>query len=153
VSSASHTEIIIKKASAAEVRPLRAEILRPGQPAEALVYTGDDEVGTLHLIAAHGGHTVGIVSTMADGYPNSPMPGDWRIRGMAVRPEIRNRGTGSRMLVNCEEHARQQGAQRLWCNARIGALTLYQRIGMTIEGQVFEIPGIGEHYLMCMPLH
>jgi GNAT superfamily N-acetyltransferase len=152
VSSASHTEIIINQASAVEVRPLRAELLRPGQPAEALVYPGDDEGGTLHLIAVHGGHTVGIVSVMADGYASSPAPGDWRIRGMAVRPAIRNRGIGSRMLALCEEHVRQQGGQRLWCNARVGARTLYERIGMTVSGAVYEIPGIGEHYLMCKPL-
>jgi GNAT superfamily N-acetyltransferase len=153
VSSASHTEIIINKASAAEVRPLRAEILRPGQPPEALVYPGDEDAGTLHLTATDEGLIVGIVSTMADGYPNSPMLGDWRIRGMAVRPEVRNRGTGSRMLASCEEHVRRQGGQRLWCNARVGARTLYERVGMTVEGAIFEIPGIGQHYLMCKALH
>jgi len=145
-------EIIIIETSAPEVRPLRGELLRPGQPPEQLIYPGDEDPGTLHLAAVAEGQVVGVVSVFADGYPGSPLQGDWRIRGMAVRPELRNRSLGSRMLARCEAHARESDGRRLWCNARIGARTLYERIGMTVEGDVFEIPGIGEHYLMSKPL-
>ena len=152
MSSTQDSDIAIAQVDAAIVRPLRREILRPGQPAEQLVYPGDDDPGTLHLAASrHGGDEwplIGIVSAMPDGYPNSSMAGDWRIRGMAVLPAERNRGIGGRLLELCEQHARRQAGRRLWCNARIDARSLYERIGMGIEGEVYEIPGIGLHYLM-----
>jgi ribosomal protein S18 acetylase RimI-like enzyme len=145
-------EISYEPVHAAMVRPLRGEVLRPGQPPEQLIYPGDEDPSTLHLAAFNAGHVVGIVTVMADGHPRSRQPDDWRIRGMATMPSLRNEGIGSALLTRCEIHAREQGGSRLWCNARIGARTLYERIGMTVEGDVFEIAGIGEHYLMSKPL-
>ncbi len=141
------------EAVAAElVRPLRATVLRPGQPAGALVYAGDEDPRTGHLAVRHEGRLVGIATVMPDGHPLGPRPGDWRIRGMAVEPARRRAGTGSALLAACEAHARDGGGSRLWCNARIDARNLYLRIGMVIEGEQFEIPGIGMHFLMSKPL-
>ena len=145
-------ELSYEPVHAAMVRPLRGEVLRPGEAPERLIYPGDEAPDTLHLAAFSVGRVVGIVTVMADGHPRSPQSGDWRIRGMATVPAMRNEGIGSAMLTRCEIHAREQRGTRLWCNARIGARTLYERIGMTVEGELFEIAGIGEHYLMSKPL-
>jgi ribosomal protein S18 acetylase RimI-like enzyme len=145
-------QISYEPVHAAMVRPLRGEVLRPGEAPERLIYPGDEEPGTLHMAAFRAGEVVGIVTVMADGHPSSPRPGDWRIRGMATAASMRNAGIGSDLLTRCETHAREQQGTRLWCNARIGARTLYERIGMTVGGEVFEIAGIGEHYLMSKRL-
>jgi GNAT superfamily N-acetyltransferase len=134
------------------VRPLRAEVLRPGQPREQLIFPGDDEPDALHAAVAIEGRIVGVASVMREPYPHDPLTGDWRVRGMATSAEMRGRGIGGALLARCEEHARDHAGARLWCNARVGARTLYERAGFAVDGEVFEIPLIGPHYLMGKPL-
>jgi GNAT superfamily N-acetyltransferase len=134
------------------VRPLRAEVLRPGQPREQLIFPGDEEPDTLHAAVAMAGRIVGVASVMREPYPRDPHAGDWRIRGMATSAELRGGGIGSVLLARCEEHARDHAGARLWCNARVRARTLYERAGFAVDGDVFEIAMVGPHYLMRKPL-
>jgi ribosomal protein S18 acetylase RimI-like enzyme len=133
---------------AAAVRPLRGAILRPGQSPDELVFPGDDAPEALHVAVVSGGRVLGVASVMRDAHPRDPRPGDWRIRGMASRPEVRGRGIGAALLARCEAHARERDGERLWCNARTAARAFYERAGFAVEGEVFEIPAIGAHYLM-----
>lgn len=75
-------------------------------------------------------------------------PGAWRIRGMATVPEARGRGAGTAVLSALAEYAVSGGATRIWCNARIGARSLYERAGFRVVSERFEIPKIGPHYVM-----
>jgi GNAT superfamily N-acetyltransferase len=134
------------------VRPLRAEVLRPGQPHEQLIFPGDDEPDTLHAAVAVSGRIVGVASVMRDAYPHDPHAGDWRIRGMATSAEMRGRGIGAALVARCEQHARDHAGMRLWCNARAGARRFYERAGFAVHGDAFEIAVIGLHYLMRKPL-
>jgi GNAT superfamily N-acetyltransferase len=136
--------------AAAEVRPLRAEILRPGQAPEELCYAGDEAADTLHVAVRGHDALVAIASVMRDPYPGGRGgPHDWRIRGMATRADARGAGLGAALLARCEEHAACHGGRLLWCNARIGARSFYERAGMRVDGAEFEIAGIGPHLLMC----
>jgi GNAT superfamily N-acetyltransferase len=89
---------------------------------------------------------------MSEPHPREPRPGDWRVRGMATLPAMRGLGLGSAVLAACESHAAGAGGKRLWCNARVGARGFYERAGLTVEGGVFEIAGIGPHVLMTKRL-
>jgi GNAT superfamily N-acetyltransferase len=143
-----HTEAVDAEA----VRPLRAEVLRPGQSREQLIFPGDDAPGTLHAAVAAEGRIVGVASVMREPYPHDPLAGDWRIRGMATSAEMRGGGIGAALLARCEEHVRGHAGTRLWCNARVRARALYERAGFAVDGEMFEIPLIGPHYLMRKPL-
>jgi GNAT superfamily N-acetyltransferase len=134
------------------VRPLRGEVLRPGQAREQLTFPGDDAPETLHAAIAVEGRIVGVASVMREPYPHDPLAGDWRVRGMATSAEMRGRGLGAALLGRCEQHARDHAGARLWCNARVRARALYERAGLAVDGDVFEIPLIGPHYLMRKPL-
>src|SRR5271163_2231048 len=90
------------------VRPLRAEVLRPGQPREQLIFAGDNAPETLHAAVAVDGRIVGVASVMREPYRHDPLPGDWRVRGMATSFEARGRGIGAALLARCEEHVRDQ---------------------------------------------
>ncbi len=154
--------IAVRAVTAAETRPLRSALLRPGQPPEALVYAGDDHPQALHAGAFEqdGGsqRLVGIAMV----YPESPpeahrgaipeeafaVDASFRLRGMATVPELQGRSIGRRVLERCFRHVREEGAAFLWCNARSGALTFYRALGLEIVGPEFEIAGIGPHYVM-----
>jgi GNAT superfamily N-acetyltransferase len=134
------------------VRPLRGQVLRPGQPADQLVFPGDEAAETLHVAVIEGGWVLGVGSVMRDAHPRDPQHGDWRIRGMASHPEARGRGIGAALLARCETHVREHGGSRLWCNARSAARSFYERGGLEVEGDEFDIPSIGAHYLMSKGL-
>lgn len=148
----------VRPISAAEARPLRSEILRPGQPPDSLVYPGDDVPGSFHAGAFAEGEIVGIATV----YPE-PMPPEsaaalpdvgfdpnnaFRLRGMATRATLQGAGLGRAVLTRCIEHVRDAGAEVLWCNARVGALGFYERLGFATVGDEFDIAGIGPHYVM-----
>lgn len=138
----------IAAVSAAQVRPLRSVVLRPGVPAEKLVYDGDETPDALHLAAIVGDRIVGIASLAREPAPGRAGADAWRLRGMATLPEVRGRGLGARLLRGCFDHVRRHGGGLLWCNARVVALGFYEKLGLRREGGEFDIPGIGPHYVM-----
>jgi len=134
-------ELGLRSIPLADTRELRRDVLRPymtvdelatHEPTEAVAF-GAFEDG--ELIA------VGLVGPEGE-------PGDWRIRGMATRPDARGRGAGTKVLHALVHHAVDHGATRLWCNARTPALSLYERAGFRATSEEFETPRIGPHYRM-----
>ena len=132
----------VRPVDPAQTRPLRQRVLRPHESLEELA---SHEPPGVHAVGAFDGDelvAVGFVCPDGD-------PGDWRVRGMATAPESRGRGAGGAILEQLVEHARSQGATRVWCNARTPALSLYARAGFQPESEEFEIPGIGPHFVMA----
>ncbi len=138
----------VLEVDAAAVRPLRGEVLRPGQPQGEWAFAGDEQADSLHAAVLERGRIVGVASVMRESCPRLPSQRPWRVRGMATVPRARGTGIGSALLARCEQHARESGGTLLWCNARVGARSLYERAGMSAVGDSFEISPIGEHYLM-----
>ena len=52
------------------------------------------------------------------------------------------------MLQALLEHAKAQDAELVWCNARVPALSLYERSGFVAASEQFEVPQIGPHVVM-----
>ncbi|MET0401314.1 MAG: GNAT family N-acetyltransferase [Cystobacter sp.] len=142
----------LRRIPAAQTRHLRHVVLRPHQRPEELVYPGDDAPDTVHLELLVGGEQLGVASLYKESRPGSGASTEWRLRGMAVLANSQGRGHGAALLQACIDHATRQGGSRLWCNARTTASGFYRRLNFEVEGDVFELPGIGPHYLMWRPL-
>lgn len=124
-----------------ETRALRRDVLRPGHTLEAVASREPDGA---HAVGAYAGdELVAVGFVLPEGEP-----GAWRIRGMATTPEARNRGAGSAVLATLIEHARGNGARRIWCNARTPALAFYERAGMRRASEEYDAPESGPHYVM-----
>jgi GNAT superfamily N-acetyltransferase len=136
--------------------PLRQEVLRPGRAVRDCIYPGEDDPRALHGAVLQRSLPPGRdLSVLAVGVvlPEAPPwdPGcddGWRIRGMATRSDSRGRGFGRQVLDLLIEHVVDHGGGLLWCNARIPALSLYERAGFLPRGDVFELPEIGPHMVM-----
>jgi ribosomal protein S18 acetylase RimI-like enzyme len=138
--------IRVQPISIPETRPLRHAVLRPHQSIEAIIaHELPDTFAVGGFDDAQRLIAVGFVSP--DGGP-----GAWRVRGMATAPESRGQGAGSAVLTALVEHARSRGANRVWCNARIAARTLYERAGFQVTSEQFDIPDIGPHCVMELTL-
>ncbi|HTT28108.1 MAG TPA: GNAT family N-acetyltransferase [Solirubrobacteraceae bacterium] len=130
----------------ADTRELRRDVLRPYMTVEELAAHEPSEAVAFGAFADDDLVAVGLVGPEGE-------PGDWRIRGMATKPEARGRGAGTQVLQALVQHAVDHGAKRLWCNARTPALSLYQRAGFTATSEEFETPRIGPHYRMELQAH
>jgi len=135
----------LRQVPLAETRALRREVLRPHQSLEDLA--AHEPAGSVAFGAFDAGELIAVGLIGRDGEP-----GDWRVRGMATRPQARGRGAGTRVLHALVEHAAAEGATRVWCNARTPALTLYERAGFIVASEEFEPPDIGPHYRMELPI-
>jgi ribosomal protein S18 acetylase RimI-like enzyme len=134
--------VTVRPVPLTDTRPLRKAVLRPYQsleelashePADAVALGAFDERGQLlavGLVGAEGGR------------------GSWRVRGMATAPEARGQGIGTAVLEALIEHAREHGATRIWCTARVPARSLYERAGFRVTSEQFEVERIGPHYTM-----
>jgi GNAT superfamily N-acetyltransferase len=134
-------QLSVRPVSLADTRVLRRDVLRPYMEVEELAT--HEPAGAVAFGAFAGGELVAVGLIGADGEP-----GDWRVRGMATRPDARGRGAGGAILHALVQHAIDQGATRVWCNARTRALNLYERAGFVIASEEFEPPDIGPHYRM-----
>jgi GNAT superfamily N-acetyltransferase len=132
----------VRAVDPAQTRPLRQRVLRPHESLEELA--SHEPPGVQAVGAFAGDELVAVGFVCPDGEP-----GAWRVRGMATAPEHRGRGAGAAILAQLVEHARAQGATRVWCNARTPALGLYARAGFERESDEFDIPGIGPHFVMA----
>lgn len=152
----------VRPVSAAETRPLRSSVLRPGQAPENLIYPGDDAPLAFHA----GGFVDGEIHGIATVYPEPPPDAyrgaipeaayeegaSFRLRGMATSAETRGTGLGRDLLVACFDHIRESGGRYLWCNARSGALGFYERMGLQTVGDEFDLPEIGPHFVMWIEI-
>ena len=123
---------------------LRFRVLRKNQPRESAHYPGIDvDKRTKFLGAFIKEKLVGCATLQVD-----PKNGcKYRIRGMAVEPDYRNRGIGTKIVEKLKVVAKKEDTG-IWCNARIKAITMYERCGFKKVSDVFEIKPIGLHYDM-----
>ena len=72
---------------------------------------------------------------------------------MAVREEARRTGVGSKILQALIDYASAHSLPaEIWCNGRTHVLDFYARFGFVREGDSFDIPGTGLHFLLIKML-
>jgi GNAT superfamily N-acetyltransferase len=140
--------LLLRQITAAEARPLRQVVLRPGQPPEATIYPGDEGPGAWHVGAFLDGDLLGIASVYSEAPAGQDDPCAYRLRGMAVLPSHQGQGYGRALVQACVRHVLAHGGKTLWCNGRVSALGFYQAVGFEPVGEVFELPYSGPHYRM-----
>ncbi len=135
----------VRRIAAADVRPLRQLVLRPGRPFEETALPGDAAPGTVHFGAYRGPELLAVATLLDQPHPERAAERACQVRGMASHPSVRGLGFGAAALASCIVEARARGATLVWCNARAAALGFYLRAGFVATGDPFDIPGIGPH--------
>jgi ribosomal protein S18 acetylase RimI-like enzyme len=133
--------MVVRPVTLEQTRPLRQAVLRPFMSVEGLAAHEPPRAFAVGAFQGTDLIAVGLVGPEGG-------PGDWRVRGMATAPHARDQGAGAAVLDALLRHAVAGGAQRVWCNARTPARSLYERAGFDLISEEFEIPGIGPHVVM-----
>ena len=131
----------IRSVTAAEVRPIRREVLRIGMPEATVEFDGDDEPSTFHLACVDTGGSLLSVST----WMSRPFPGDGdrpsiQLRGMATRVHLQGSGLGALLLRAGIERSRELDVVSVWANARDSALDFYLAHDFRVVGDGFIEP-------------
>ena len=157
---------------------LRRRVLRPHQEIGEIALPGDDDPDTAFFAVrdATSGEILSTASVRHEAppwdlrarrNPDHPGPGcgpevprvarsaagsegadAWRLRAMATEERVRGQGLGRRVLEAVIDHVAATGGGLLWCSARIGAVSFYERAGFTTSGEPYQEPVIGTHVLM-----
>lgn len=139
---------IIKKINSSETYSVRQPVLRAGKSIESCRFDGDDLPSTQHFGLYYSNKLVGVVSVFSKINPIFNSPNQFQIRGMAILSEFQKSGFGEKLLKQCETYIKSQKGTLIWFNARITAVSFYEKSHYKKIGDSFSIPEIGPHYLM-----
>lgn len=145
--------------------PLRQAVLRPHQRVDEVSFPEDDHPSTATLAAVDraSGDVVGVATVFPEAAPFDTTevgvpPGpdtekrNWRLRGMAVREDLRGCGIGLLVLEAALDHVAESGCRLIWCNARVSAVGFYERSGFKTIGDEWIVPMSGPHVVMWRSL-
>jgi len=142
---------LILKLRAEETLPLRQRLLRPGQSLKACVFVGDESAR--HFGVSLNKKIIAVASLFEETekrFGRFEERKQFRLRGMATALEHQNKGFGRLLLQHVTQLAFKNGAEIVWCNARISAEGFYESASFASLMTNFELPGIGTHRVMYL---
>jgi len=143
--------IQIKKISAESTYDIRLTVLRKNIPLP-YEFNGDFEKDTFHLGAFSGDKLIAVSSFMKAS--NKKIKGSqYQLRGMATLKEFQGLGVGKLMMEHALKLLKDLKIDFLWCNARVIAVPFYEKSGLKIIGEPYDIEFIGIHYVMVKRLN
>ncbi|UMB54952.1 GNAT family N-acetyltransferase [Lutibacter sp. A64] len=138
--------IEVKKITAEETFEIRLEVLRKNIPLP-YEFKGDFDAETFHLGAFKEGKLIAVSSFMKA--ENNNFKGkQYQLRGMATIEKHQGFGAGKHLILEAVEILRKKNIDCLWCNARVIALDFYKKQRFLIFGDKFDVPFIGNHFVM-----
>jgi predicted GNAT family N-acyltransferase len=139
---------MIQEITAKDTQLLRQLVLRKGKPIDTCVFDGDNLPTTTHFGYYENDCLVGVVSIFKKENNLFKIDHQYQIRGMAVIENHQMKGIGQKLIFACEECVKENLGNLIWFNARINAITFYEKMNYKIIGDSFEIKDIGAHFLM-----
>jgi GNAT superfamily N-acetyltransferase len=120
-----------------QIRPeltwrLRQRILYP--ESKLFEMEMDEDNHGYHFGTFKDNELVGVVSLFQKGT-------DFQFRKFAVDASVQNMGIGKTLLNYIVDFAIAEGAERIWCNARVTAIGFYSRYGFVQTGELFSKGG------------
>ena len=142
------TTLVPRLITAQQTYPVRHAVLRKGKPISSCIFEGDELTSTFHIGGFVNDELVAVASFFEADQEQHNFYNAIQLRGMAVLETHHGSGYGQQLLVFGEQLVRKKNKPILWMNARKSALGFYAKLAYKTIGTVFEIPLIGEHYVL-----
>ncbi len=133
---------------AEETYIVRHPVLRPGRPLSSCVFDGDTHETTLHVGGYLNNELVAVGSFFKNDHAEHNLQNAIQLRGMAVLEAHHKKGFGRQILEYAETYFKNKNKNIIWMNARVSALKFYSKLEYNTIGTVFDIPLVGEHYVL-----
>ena len=140
--------IQIRRIAPKECYPIRHKVLWQHKNIDDCGIAIDDQEDAFHLGAYLNDKLVCIGSFVKQIHAEFSAPRQYRLRAMATLPEAQNMGLAKILLEKSFNELKLHDIDLLWCDARIVAKGFYSKLGFVTNGDSYEIPIIGTHYLM-----
>jgi predicted GNAT family N-acyltransferase len=114
---------------------LRREVFVWEQKVPADIENDADDLTAIHLVAIAEGEVVGTLRMLVKAEHT-------KIGRVAVRASWRGRGVATAMMTAAMEAERAQGRERFYLTAQTDKIGLYEKLGYTAFGPVFEDGGM-----------
>ena len=138
----------VREISALDTYFVRNAVLRKGKPIESCLFPGDDLPTTKHF-GVYKDHLLGVISLFEISNPIFADPYQVQVRGMAVLEDYQGQRLGEKLIESCEHHLKQlENETLIWFNARESAVGFYKKLGYETIGGIFDIEGVGKHFVM-----
>ena len=145
--------IHVKQIQAKDCYPIRQQILWQHKNLEDCGIDIDEQEGAFHLGVFLKDELVCIGSFFKQNHAQFSEHNQYRLRAMATIPKAQRQGAAKALLDFAFERLKNQNHDILWCDARVIAVGFYEKMGFTKLGEMYKIPLIGLHYLMCKSLN
>lgn len=89
------------------------------------------ECSSFHIAAVENG------SLCAYGRLSEESPRIFKISQMVVRPDLQGQGLGTSVLTKLTHDALEKGAEEIYLNARLHAVSMYERLGFKASGKSY----------------
>lgn len=147
---------IAQGADIAAAHALQTRIMRPNGPLPTDREPPPDWLQLVARVDAGDGAIVGAARFGRSPWPRPdlaepPRPA-WQLRSVAVLPENRGLGVGAALVSEAQAVAAANDAATLWAEARVAALSLYQRLGWHTVGAEWDKQGVGPHRFVWIAL-
>ena len=137
-----------------QIKQLRHEVLWPHKSSTAeCVIEPDDVNTTFHMGAVENNTVVGTSTFLIDINDKFETKSQYRLRAMATSPTVRGKQVGRKIIEASIEKLRTMGISLLWCDARLEATGFYEKLGLQMKGEIYDVPNIGPHKLMFIELN
>jgi len=139
--------------SSLQTRDLRFRVLWPHKESIDHCFIDiDDREDAFHLATFDGDRIVSVGSFFQMPTDKIDSRSFYRLRAMATDPEYRGKGTGRLLIEKAKQILQEKNIDILWCDARVVATGFYSSLGFQMLPEPYEIPIIGTHYFMWLPL-
>lgn len=138
----------VKQIDAKDTYPIRHVVLRDGLPIESCHFEGDNDELTFHLGGFIDDKLASVASFYFKTHDHYIEPYQFQLRGMATLPEYQAQGLSRALLATAFPIIKRNHVKLLWCNARVGAVGFYSKMGFEKDSDIFTIEGVGPHILM-----
>lgn len=116
---------------------IRHKVMWPNKSIEYIKL--EDDSSGIHLGLFKSDKLISVVSLFVDGE-------QVQFRKFATTQEEQGKGYGSKLLRYALESAKEEGACKVWCNARTNKIHFYKKFGLCETGKEF-IKG-GQSYII-----
>tara|TARA_B100000767_G_scaffold264648_1_gene279767 strand:+ start:97 stop:534 length:438 start_codon:yes stop_codon:yes gene_type:complete len=140
--------IQIRKIAPKECYPIRQKVLWQHKNIDDCGIAIDDQKDAFHLGAYLNDELVCIGSFFKQNHAEFSAPRQYRLRAMATLPKAQHKGLAKILLEKSFNEFKLHNIDLLWCDARVVAKGFYSKLGFVTNGDSYEIPIIGTHYLM-----
>jgi GNAT superfamily N-acetyltransferase len=142
----------VKQIDAKDTYQIRSKVLRQGLPIESCYFDGDSDELTFHLGAYIDDKLASVASFYLNRHESFEQEYQFQLRGMATLPNYQGQGLSSALLKTAFPLIKKNHINLLWCNARVGAIGFYEKVGFEKKSDEFEIEGVGTHILMSIEI-